>query len=182
MPAIATTALSRSLPLLLCALLLALPGHGQGASDDEDPTAQLSKLQSLLFAYADNYMSAIAQATQEVREKDPTNPDLRLRMHGLKLLVTASVQQLAVSSNPESTLLDMMVFATLHRMVFDGDWARERYGEGSERILLALRVLEKEIWDTASGYPGLSSGRSRKFSTRWRSSPRSGRRSRKPRA
>ncbi len=137
---------------MLCALLLVVPGLGQGASDDEDPTAQLSKLQSLMFAYADKYMSAIAQVTDEALELDPANPELRLQLHDLKLLVAASVQQLAVSANPESTLLDMMVFATLHRIVSEEDWARKRYGDGVERIVFTLRVLEKEIWEIASGY------------------------------
>ncbi len=137
---------------MLCALLLVVPGLGQGASDDEDPTVQLSKLQSLMFAYADKYMSAIAQVTDEALELDPANPKLRLQLHDLKLLVAASVQALAVSANPESTLLDMMVFATLHRIVSEEDWARKRYGDGVERIVFTLRVLEKEIWGIASGY------------------------------
>ncbi len=137
---------------MLCVLLLAFPGRGQGASDDGDPTVQLSRLQSVLFAYADKYMSGIAQVAFEVQQRDPTNPELRLRMHSLKLVVTASVQQLAVSPNPEATLLDMMVFATLHRLVFEDDWARKRYGDGVDTILLAMRILEREIWDIASGY------------------------------
>ncbi len=143
---------SRSLLTILGALLLVVPGHGQGASDDEDPTAQLSKLQSLLFAYADKYMSGIAQVTFEARQKDPTNPELRLRMHSLKLVITASVQALAVSPNPEATLLDMMVFATLHRIAIEEDWARKLYGDAVERIGFAMRILEKEIWRIASGY------------------------------
>ena len=143
---------SRSLPAILGALLLAVPGLGQGAGDDEDPTAQLSKLQSLLFAYADKYMSGIAQVTFEARRKDPTNPELRLRMHSLKLVVTSSVQALVVSPNPESTLLDMMVFATLHRIAIEEDWARKLYGDAVERIGFAMRILEKEIWRIASSY------------------------------
>ncbi len=137
---------------MLCVLLLAVPGRGQGASDDADPTAQLSTLQSLMFSYADKYMSAIAQATFEVQQGDPTDPELRLSMHSLKLLVASSVQQLAVSPNPESTLLDMMVFATLHRMSFEEDWAREFYGDGVDTIFPAMRALEREIWAIASGY------------------------------
>jgi hypothetical protein len=85
----------------------------QNVADKADPTAELSKLQTVMFSYADKYMSAIAQVTSIAQRKDPSNPDLRLRMHALKLLVTASVQELAVSTNPESTLLDMMVYATL---------------------------------------------------------------------
>ena len=149
----ALSAIGARAPLaILCALLLAVPGLGQGAGDDADPTAQLSKLQSLMFAYADKYMSGIAQVTQEVRERDPTNPDLRLRMHSLKLLVTASVQQLVVSPNPEATLLDMMVFATLHRIAFEEDWARKRYGDAVKPIHFVMRILEKEIWGVAGGY------------------------------
>ncbi len=143
---------SRLLPAILGALLLAVPGLGQGAGDDEDPTAQLSKLQSLLFAYADKYMSGIAQVTFEARQKDPTNPELRLRMHSLKLVVTASVQALAVSPNPESTLLDMMVYATLHRIGIEEDWARKYYGDAVERIAFVMRILEKEIWRIAGDY------------------------------
>jgi hypothetical protein len=105
-----------------------------------------------MFAYADKYMSGIAQVTQEIRERDPSNPDLRLRMHSLKLLITASVQQLAVSPNPEATLLDMMVFATLHRLAFEEDWARKRYGDEVKPILFTMRILEKEIWGVAGGY------------------------------
>ena len=142
---------SRALLGVLCALLLVVPGPGQGASDD-DATAQLSKLQTLLFDYADKYMSAIAQVTLEAQEREPEDPELRLRMHSLKLLITAAVQQLAVTPNPEATLLDMMVFATLHRIAFEEKWARERYGDDVDRILKAMRLLEKEIWNTAAGY------------------------------
>jgi len=96
-----------SLLMILGALLLVVPGQGHAARDKEDPTAQLSKLQSVMFSYADKYMSAIAQVALFAQKRDPTNPELRLRMHSLKLLVTATVQGLAVSPNPESTLLDM---------------------------------------------------------------------------
>jgi len=143
------------LPLLLVilgALLLVVPGYGHGAGDNEDPTAQLSKLQSVLFSYADKYMSAIAQVTFEAQKQDPANPELRLRMHSLKLLVTTSVQELAVSPNPESTLLDMMVYATLHRISFEEEWARDLYGEAVESLVSATQLLEREIWEIASGY------------------------------
>jgi len=141
-----------SLLVILGALLLVVPGQGHGAGDKEDPTAQLSKLQSVLFSYADKYMSAIAQATFEARKRDPANPELRLRMHSLKLLVTTTIQELAVSPNPESTLLDMMVYATLQRISFEEDWARELYGEATGNLVSVTRVLEQEIWEIASGY------------------------------
>ncbi len=129
------------------------PGRRQDAIDIGNPTAQLSKLQSLIFAYADKYFSAIAQVTFEVRQRDRSNPDLRLRMHSLNLLIIASVQELAVSPNPESTLLDMMVFATLHRISFEEGWARELYGDNAvQSIVPVMRELEREIWDIASGY------------------------------
>ncbi len=38
---------SSSLLVILGLLLLVVPGHGHAASDKEDPTAQLSKLQSV---------------------------------------------------------------------------------------------------------------------------------------
>ena len=142
---------ARSFPAILLALLLLVPGAGQAASGD-DPTAQLMKLQTVVFDYADKYMSAIAQVTNEIQEQEPTNADLRLSMHGLKLLITASVQQLAVTPNPEATLLDMMVFATLHRITFSEKWARERYGDHSKAIVKTMAQLEKEIWALSSDY------------------------------
>lgn len=136
--------------LMVLAVLLVLPGAGQAA--DDDPTAQLSKLQELVFAYADKYMSAIAQVTSEIRESAPEDAELRLRMHGLKLLTTASIQQLAVTPNPEATLLDMMVFATLHRMVFSEEWARKRYGKHAKTLAKTMQELEDEIWQTSGNY------------------------------
>jgi hypothetical protein len=145
----------RSLPVILVSLLLVIPGLGQGkqnANDNKDPTVQLSRLQTVLFSYADKYMSAIAQVTTIARSKNTTSPELRLRMHTLKLLVTTSVQELAVSPNPESTLLDMMVFATLHRISAEGDRNRKLYGHASASIISAMRFMENEIWDIASDY------------------------------
>jgi len=141
-----------SLLMILGALLLVVPGQGHAARDKEDPTAQLSKLQSVMFSYADKYMSAIAQVALFAQKRDPTNPELRLRMHSLKLLVTATVQGLAVSPNPESTLLDMMVYATLNRIAAEEDWSRKLYGDAVESMIPVMQVLEKEIWDIASGY------------------------------
>jgi len=151
--------------MILGTLLLVAPGHGQGEREVADPgrrqdtfdignpTAQLSKLQSLIFAFADKYFSTIAQVTFEVQQRNRSNPDLRLRMHSLKLLVLASVQELAVSPNPESTLLDMMVYATLHRIAFEEDWARELYGDDTvQSIVPVMQELEKEIWSIAGGY------------------------------
>ena len=141
-----------SLLVVLGALLLVVPGQGHAASDKEDPTAQLSRLQSTLFSYADKYMSAIVQVALMVQKRDPTNSELRLRMHSLKLVVTSTVQGLAVSPNPESTLLDMMVYATLNRILVEEDWSREIYGDAVESMIPAMQVLEKEIWDIARGY------------------------------
>jgi hypothetical protein len=138
--------------LLILGALLLVPGHGQGASKKDDPTAKLSELQSVLFSYADKYMSAVAQATFEVRMQDPSNPELRLRMHSLKLLVAATVQELVVSANPESTLLDLMVYATLHRMSSKEKWTRDWWGDSAGKITPVMLKLENEIWSVARGY------------------------------
>lgn len=143
--------LPRSFLVTLLALLLMVPGAGQ-AADDDDPTAQLLKLQSLVFDYADKYMSVIAQVTSDIQAQDPSNPNLRLSMHSLKLFISSSVQQLAVTPNPEGTLLDMMVFATLNRIVYSEDWARKRYGDHANLLAEAMKRLEDEIWNISSNY------------------------------
>ena len=156
---------ARLIAALLCGLLLMFPGDGRSEqseipatgqtqvnSDKMGSTAQLSQLQSILFAYADKYMTVIAQAALDIQKRYPSDAELRLRMHSMKLLVANTVQELAVSPNPESTLLDMMVYATLHRISFEEDWARETYGESVEGLISSTRDLEKEIWAIGSGY------------------------------
>ena len=159
-----SVACSRLLLVILGSLLLVIPGPGQGeqpatttrfersAANTADPTVELSRLQTILFSYADKYMSAVAQVTTAAMRLESTNPELRLSMHTMKLLVATTVQELATSPNPESTLLDMMVYATLHRMTVEEDWARKRYGDSSENIITVMRLMEKEIWDIAGGY------------------------------
>ena len=153
------------LAVILCSLLLMFPSQGRSEqsetsttgqarnnSNTADSTAQLSQLQSILFAYADKYMTVFAQIALDIQKRYPADTELRLRIHSMKLLVATTVQELAVSPNPESTLLDMMVYATLHRISFEEDWARETFGESVESLISSTRELEKEIWNIGSGY------------------------------
>jgi len=58
---------------------------------------------------------------------------------------------IAASPNPGAALLDMTVFVTLKRMVWEDYWMPEIYGEAGTPVSDVLRELERDIWEIAAG-------------------------------
>jgi len=137
---------------LVCLLASALGADAAEKSDPEEALRAQQALQAILMGYADKYMSAVAQAYDEVRAAKPDDPEARNVGHGYRLHIARAVQGIATSPNPEVALLDMVVFASLHRRVFEDAWAREVFGEERERFVDAMRRLEDEIWGVAARY------------------------------
>jgi hypothetical protein len=142
----------RFLPLavVLAVALLAAPLSGvRGA---ESPTAQLAELQGLLLAYADKYMAGMAQALNEISRRHPDDKLIRASTHAIKLDLATGVQRIAVGRNPEVSLLDMMVFASLQRLVYESPDAKKLLHKDRDDVIEAARFLEKEIWDIGALY------------------------------
>jgi hypothetical protein len=72
---------------------------------------------------------------------------LRWQALTLKLASFASAVDIAIGPNPVANLLDMLVLASLTRLTVENYWVPEVFGqESGQDLLLAVRVLEQDIW------------------------------------
>lgn len=72
-------------------------------------------------------------------------------MAGQSWLVSqaTSAFTIATGPNPELNAIDMLVFATLSRMVIEDRWVGELYGPSAEGLLVAHQGLEERDWNFA---------------------------------
>lgn len=127
---------------------------GQRASDptsapDSSRRTQQA-VQSELMAFADRYFAATLDAALLLEEMLET-PESRYVAAGARLVALITVTDIAASPNPGAALLDMTVFVTLRRMVWEDYWMPKVYGEDGQPVLDTLHELEADIWAIAAG-------------------------------
>ncbi len=73
-------------------------------------------------------------------------------MSATRIKVSSIFAALEIASGPDPgvALLDLSVLVTLTRMVWDGFWQPEVYGEAADVMVGELRKLEQEIWSIAA--------------------------------
>ena len=99
--------------------------------------------------FADRYHARMSIAVDRMR-KHPLEPDQFQSAAYWRMMSRVSSIDIAIGPNAVTNLLDMMVLATLSRMVLEQYWVPERFGEEFGRPLAeAARAMEKDIWDTA---------------------------------
>jgi hypothetical protein len=108
-----------------------------------------AELQADLMSYADRYAAISAQAVDDVNQLEPA-PGVRYRVNSDHTYSSAAAFTIAADPNPQVALLDMVVMATLGRMIFEDDW-RTRYGAIVDPMVIALGKLEKDVWEIADG-------------------------------
>jgi len=106
-----------------------------------------AELQVRLMRFADRYAGFVAQAIDDVERLQPT-PEARRQFNAPLVYSTAAAYTIAADARPQLALLDMVVMATLGRMVFEEHW-RPRYGAAAEPVVTALGKLERDIWKMA---------------------------------
>jgi len=80
-------------------------------------------------------------------EDETTTPEQRLKVHHWKSKFVYSLIEIALGSDPEVNLLDMVVLTTLVRMVSERRLVPEVFsGDKGQEWLVAVRQSEKEIW------------------------------------
>src|SRR6516164_2070558 len=79
------------------------------------------------------------------------NPDERLRAQNWMVQQASSAYTIASGANPVSNALDMVVLATLSRMVIDDSWVGGAYGARAQNVLDTYRELEAEAWQLIKG-------------------------------
>ena len=152
----------RLLPVVLAAALSVSCAGTRGASEAE--FAQLSssaapvqgdlrkterQVQSQLMGFADRHYAAIYQAAWEFQMALPT-PQARQDAARERLVSLLVPTDIATGPNPGNALLDMVVYVTLKRMVWEDYWGPEVFGNAAENMIDAYRIMEADIWEVAA--------------------------------
>jgi len=108
-----------------------------------------AELQVRLMRFADRYAGFVAQAIDDVERLQSTR-EARREFNAPLVYSTASAYTIAADARPQVGLLDMVVMTTLGRMVFEEHW-RPKFGASADPVVMALRKLERDIWNMAGG-------------------------------
>ncbi len=123
------------------------PGHRAA----EERTQQLQKLQLEVMRFADEYAGRSREVVTQFQQ-GLQNPQQRLEAQNWKVRQASSAYTIASGPNPVSNALDMVVLASLSRMVIDDDWATDRYGTRAKAVQETHRSLEVGAWQLVNGW------------------------------
>jgi len=102
------------------------------------------------MAFADRYFAATLEAAK-ILELDLQTSEGRYTAAAARLVGLMVTTDIAASPNPGAALLDMTVFVTLRRMVWQDYWMPEVYGDAGAPVLEILLELEDDIRGIAAG-------------------------------
>lgn len=126
-----------------CNTFARLSGQQQKADTRAD---QLQILQLEVMRFADEYSGRITSPVLDFKNQT-TLTEERLAAQNWLLSQTNSAYTIASGPNPISNALDMVVLATLSRMVLEDSWVGEKYGERAEPLREAHARLEPRAWE-----------------------------------
>jgi hypothetical protein len=111
--------------------------------------AQLQELQLKVMRFADDYTGRISDPIAKL-DLQSTPPEVRLRAHNWRVSQATAAYTIASGANPTINALDMVVLATLSRMVVE-DRLLDDYGAKGQTLLDAHRHLEQLSWSLVDG-------------------------------
>ena len=114
----------------------------------EERAAALLQTQLSVMRFADEYTAWVTERVG-VFQQSTDDPAERLAAQSWLVSQATSAFTIAAGSNPELNVIDMLVFATLSRMVIEDRWVGELYGARAEGLLAAHRALESRAWSFA---------------------------------
>jgi len=114
----------------------------------EERAAALLQLQLAVMRFADEYVARVNERVV-VFQRDTSDPGDRLAAQSWLVSQATSAFTIAAGPNPELNTIDMLVFATLSRMVIEDRWVGEFFGARAEGLLSAHKSLEKRAWSYA---------------------------------
>jgi hypothetical protein len=143
---------------LTCALVLAVALCACKTIERVDPrkraaeeqAQQLQKLQLEVMRFADEYAGRTRESVNQF-QKGLEDPDERLLAQNWKVQQASSAYTIASGPNPISNALDMVVLASLSRMVIDDTWVSDNYGERALPVRETHRSLEAGAWQLVDG-------------------------------
>jgi hypothetical protein len=143
---------------LACGLVLAVVLCGCRTLERVDPrkraaeerSEQVRKLQLEVMRFADEYAGRSRESINQFQSGLQT-PDERLTVQNWKVQQASAAYTIASGPNPVSNALDMVVLASLSRMVIDDTWMGGGYGERAASVQATYRSLEAEAWQLVQG-------------------------------
>jgi len=126
-------------------LISAVDSSAQSEGKNEARQLTSVELQAAVMSFADTWASTITEAAGNF-EKQATKPEARIHAERLKYTPILTAFEIAAGPLPGPALLDMLVFVTLMRIVWEEHWYPEVYGEAAKGMVVTLKELESEIW------------------------------------
>ena len=115
----------------------------------EANAAALLQLQLAVMRFADEYTARVSEQVV-VFQGATDNATERLAAQSWLVSQATAAFTIATGPNPELNAIDMLVFATLSRMVMEDRWVNELYGKRAAGLLGAHKALENRVWGFAS--------------------------------
>jgi len=117
--------------------------------ESERRAAHLQELQLKVMRYADDYTGRMRDALVSL-DLQSTPPEIRLMAQNWRVGQATAAYTIASGPNPTINALDMIVLASLSRMVVEDQWKQE-HGPVGQALLEAHRDLEQQSWSLAEG-------------------------------
>jgi hypothetical protein len=114
----------------------------------EERAAALLQLQLAVMRFADEYAARVDERIAAFQQAT-NDPGERLATQSWRVSQATGAFTIAAGPNPELNAIDMLVFATLSRMVIEDRWVGELYGARADGLLAAHKVLESRAWSHA---------------------------------
>lgn len=142
-----TFALAAAVFTASCASLQSmLPSHRAA----EERATQLQELQLKVMRFADEYAGRVQEQIRILQATAKT-PEERLAAQNWRLSQSTSAYTIASGPNSITNALDMVVLATLSRMVVEDHWVSQVYGDRATALLDTHRQLESQAWTLLDG-------------------------------
>ena len=116
-------------------------------AENEPGSLSITILQQQVMRFADVYATTVAQACDDFSSRVGT-PEARLDALRWKLGQSTAAFINASDPNPTLNVLDMLVLATLARMVVEDHYVK-KYGDAARPLLETHRRLEADAWTLA---------------------------------
>ena len=99
--------------------------------------------------FADRLMSAFSQITINLAKKAQSS-DARLEVATVRVTTIAAAIDIAAQPNAGYALLDMLVFVTLNRIVWEEYRNPRQFNSQADVIVETFKKLERDIWSIAA--------------------------------
>jgi hypothetical protein len=118
--------------------------------DSEQRAAEMEEVQLRVMRFADEYSGRIANPIQRFQVA-AASAEERLAAQNWRLAQATAAYTIASGPNPFTNALDMIVLATLSRMVLEDHWVEELYGDRALHLQEIHRELESQAWQLTEG-------------------------------